>query len=102
MTVYFAFLWHIYQPPVQSHEVIKQIVNESYRPLIQVLKNHPNARVSLNINGSLTEQLNEYGYDDVLAGLCELGSNGQMDFTGSAKYHPILPLLPEPESNPPN
>ena len=51
MTVYFAFLWHIYQPPVQSHEVIKQIVNESYRPLIQVLKNHPNARVSLNING---------------------------------------------------
>jgi predicted glycosyl hydrolase (DUF1957 family) len=97
MVVYFAFLWHIYQPPVQSHTVIKQIVNECYRPLLQLLRNHPDAHVCLNINGSLTEQLYEYGYNDILQALGELGANGQIDFTGSAKYHPILPLLPEPE-----
>ena len=97
MTVYFSFLFHIYQPPVQIAPVIKQIVNESYRPIINALRNHPEAKITLNINGTLTEQLNDYGYTDLIEALTTLASRGQVEFTGSGKFHPLLPLIPAPE-----
>jgi alpha-amylase/alpha-mannosidase (GH57 family) len=97
MVVYFAFLLHIYQPPVQIAPVVKKIVDESYRPLVDALRNHPNAKITLNINGTLTEQLHDYRYDDLIEGIATLASRGQIEFTGSAKFHPLLPLIPEPE-----
>jgi len=97
MVVYFSFLFHIYQPPVQIAPVIKQIANESYRPIIEALRNHPESKITLNINGTLTEQLNDYGYTDIIEGLTTLASRGQLEFTGSAKFHPLLPLIPAPE-----
>ena len=97
MTVYFAFLLHIYQPPVQIAPVVKKIVNESYRPLINALRDNPHAKISLNINATLTEQLDDYGFGDIIEGITTLASRNQIDFTGSAKFHPLLPLIPEPE-----
>ncbi|MHA1794605.1 MAG: hypothetical protein ACTSUK_00710 [Promethearchaeota archaeon] len=97
MTVYFAFLLHIYQPPVQIAPVIKQIVKESYRPILDALRDHPEAKITLNINATLTEQLDDYGYQDIIEGISTLASRGQIDFTGSGKFHPLLPLIPEPE-----
>jgi alpha-amylase/alpha-mannosidase (GH57 family) len=97
MVVYFSFLLHIYQPPTQIPPVIKKVVNESYRPIIDTLKNHPESKITLNINGTLTEQLNDYGYTDIIDGLATLASKRQIEFTGSGKFHPLLPLIPSPE-----
>ena len=97
MVVYFAFLFHIYQPPVQIPQVVKQIVNESYRPIIDALRTHQEAKISLNINGTLTEQLNDFGYNNIIEGIATLASRNQIEFTGSGKFHPLLPLIPEPE-----
>jgi len=97
MVVYFAFLFHIYQPPVQIPIVIKQIVNESYKPIMEALQDHPEAKITLNINGTLTEQLHDFGYDDLIGAITTLASKGQIEFTGSGKFHPLLPLIPEPE-----
>ncbi len=97
MVVHFAFLLHIYQPPTQIAPVIKQVVQECYRPLVEALRTHPNAKITLNINGTLTEQLSDYGFSDLIDGFTTLASRGQIEFTGSAKFHPLLPLLPEPE-----
>ena len=97
MVIYFSFLFHIYQPPVQIPPVIKQIVNESYRPIIEALRNHPEAKITLNINGTLTEQLNDYGYVDLIETIATLAARGQIEFTGSGKFHPLLPLIPAPE-----
>jgi predicted glycosyl hydrolase (DUF1957 family) len=97
MVVYFAFLFHIYQPPVQIPIVVKQIVNESYRPILDALRDHPDAKITLNINGTLTEQLNDFGYNDIIEGIATLASKGQIEFTGSGKFHPLLPLIPDPE-----
>ncbi|MFX1535767.1 MAG: hypothetical protein ACFFDI_16255 [Promethearchaeota archaeon] len=97
MVVYFSFLFHIYQPPVQIAPVIKQIVKESYRPIINALNEYPHAKISLNINATLTEQLNDYGFADIIEGLTTLASRGQIDFTGSGKFHPLLPLMPPQE-----
>ena len=97
MVVYFAFLFHIYQPPVQIPVVIKQIVTESYTPIINSLHDHPEAKITLNINGTLTEQLYDFGYDELLGKITILAARGQIEFTGSGKFHPLLPLIPEPE-----
>jgi alpha-amylase/alpha-mannosidase (GH57 family) len=77
--------------------MLMKISNESYRPLLDVLTDFPHARVTVNINGVLTEMLGLSGYSDVLEKLRKLAENGQVDFTGSGKYHPILPLIPRDE-----
>ncbi|MFX1452238.1 MAG: hypothetical protein ACFFCM_15480, partial [Promethearchaeota archaeon] len=97
MVVYFGFLFHIYQPPVQIPAVVKQIVNESYRPIIEALRDHPEAKITLNINATLTEQLHDFQHDDLIGAITTLASRGQIEFTGSGKFHPLLPLIPEPE-----
>ena len=97
MVVYFSFLLHIYQPPIQIPPVIKQIVNESYKPIFNALRDHPEAKITLNINGTLTEQLNDYGYTEIIEDIAILASRGQIEFTASGKFHPLLPLIPAPE-----
>ncbi len=97
MVVYVSFLFHIYQPPGQIPSIVKRIADESYRPLIETIKKFEVAKFNLNINGILTEQLNDYGLSDVINGLAELSENGKIEFTNSAKYHAILPLIPKPE-----
>ncbi len=96
MTVW-AQLLHFYQPPTQTHEVLRRITDESYRPLVQVLREHPASRTAVNINGVLSEMLLDHGLGDVVTGLRELAERGQVEFVGSGKYHPILPLIPESE-----
>lgn len=97
MVVYFGILLHIYQPPVQTPQVIKKVVMESYRPILSALKDHPSSKITLNINGTLTEQLAEYKYDDIINNISALANKGQIEFTSSGKFHPLLPLFPEPE-----
>jgi 4-alpha-glucanotransferase len=95
--IYWAQLFHFYQPPNQMASVLKKICEESYRPLIEVFRRHHNAKATVNINGVLTEMLDDHGHNDILKGLSELAKRGQIEFTGSGKYHPILPLIPEDE-----
>jgi len=64
---------------------------------MDALNNHPQAKITLNINGTLTEQLHDFGYEDLIESITFLASRGQIEFTGSAKFHPLLPLIPEPE-----
>ena len=95
--IYWAPLFHFYQPPTQTASMLMKISNESYRPLLDVFTDFPHARVTVNINGVLTEMLGLSGYSDVLDKLRKLAENGQVEFTGSGKYHPILPLIPRDE-----
>lgn len=85
---------HLYQPPTQFPGVLKKIAEESYVPLVSFLERNPKSKVTLNINASLTEQLNRAGFDDVLAGLRRLAEKGQVELTGSAAYHPLLSRIP--------
>ena len=89
-----AQLLHFYQPPTQTHDILRKIADESYRPVVGVLLRHPAARISVNMNGVLTEMLHDHGMGDILAGLRELHERGQVEIVGSGKYHPILPLIP--------
>jgi len=95
--IYWAQLLHFYQPPTQVPSMLKKICDESYRPLLRVFEEYPNARVTINFNGVLTDMLIDCGHKDVIEGLRSLAENGQLEFTGTGKYHPILPLIPREE-----
>lgn len=88
---------HIYQPPGWDPTVIQRVVNESYRPVLAILKRHPQVRLTINMNAALTEQLVRQGYKDIIDDLADLVGRKQVVLTGSALYHTILPLLPESE-----
>jgi alpha-amylase/alpha-mannosidase (GH57 family) len=77
--------------------MVRKIANESYRPLISLYRDMPEAKATVNITGSLTEILSDLGMDDIIEGLRTLARKGRIEFTGTAKYHPILPLLPQEE-----
>ena len=95
--MYWANFLHLYQPPVQERWIVEKVADECYRKLVRILRENPGGRLTLNINGSLTEQFYHYGMHDILDGLRELAEEGRIEFTGSAMYHPILPLIPEEE-----
>jgi len=95
--MYWSNFLHIYQPPTQTEEIVRKVTDESYRTLVRVLREAPGGKITLNISAVLTEQLVRYGLDDVIRGLRELAERGQIEFTGSAMYHPILPLIPKDE-----
>lgn len=95
--MYWASFLHIYQPPTQTEEIVLKVTNESYRKILQILLDHPEGKFSFNINASLTEQLVKYKLNDVIENIGILAERGQIEFIGSAKYHPILPLIPDNE-----
>jgi alpha-amylase/alpha-mannosidase (GH57 family) len=95
--MYWSNFLHIYQPPTQTEAIVRKVTDEGYRTLVRTLREAPGGRITLNISGVLTEQLARYGLDDVIAGLRELAERGQIELTGSAMYHPILPLIPREE-----
>lgn len=88
---------HIYQPPTQKPLWVRRIADESYRKLFLGLKNIPRARITLNINSILCDLLVQNDVEDVIANIKDLVDSGNVDLTGSAKYHAFLPLLPESE-----
>lgn len=88
---------HIYQPADQQPDILEAIVVESYRPIIEGIKRNPRVRLTLNINGALLELFDKHGYNDLIDSFRDLGLEGRIEFTGSAKYHAFLPLLKEDE-----
>jgi alpha-amylase/alpha-mannosidase (GH57 family) len=95
--MYWANFLHIYQPPTQKEIWIRRITEESYRKVFSGLLEIPQARLTININGVLCEFLEKYGGQDVLDNIRKLLDRGNIELTGSAKYHAFLPLLPESE-----
>lgn len=96
--IYWAQLLHFYQPPTQVPSVLRRICDESYRPLLHVFEEYPGARVTVNLNGVLTDMLINCGHTDVIERLRSLAEKGQVELTGTGKYHPILPLIPVAEA----
>ncbi len=95
--IYWAPLFHFYQPPTQLPDVLDRICDECYRPLIAIFGDLKKARVTINVTGSLIELLREHRATDVIDGLRRLVENYRVEFTGTAMYHPILPLIPQRE-----
>ncbi|MBD3208488.1 MAG: polysaccharide deacetylase family protein [Candidatus Nealsonbacteria bacterium] len=89
---------HIYQPFNQSKQIMEKVTNECYRPLFKGLLEIPGVKINLNINAILTERLVKEGYEDVVENIRKLAEEGKLEFTETAKYHPLLPFLKEEDA----
>ena len=96
--IYWAPLLHMYQPTFQDRRVLQQIDKECYKPLLKMFEEHDNVKISININAVLIDMLYEFDLSDTLEILQNLESSNKIEITGTAKFHPILPLIPQKES----
>ncbi len=88
---------HIYQPPTLEKELLVRITQEAYLNIIKILKQNPKHKITLNITACLTEYLNQVGFTKLIDDIKFLAQRGQIELTGSAAFHPLLPLLPDKE-----
>ncbi|MEX0748849.1 MAG: UvrB/UvrC motif-containing protein [Candidatus Saccharimonadales bacterium] len=88
---------HIYQPLTQKPYWVNRVTEESYRPLFQGFLKNPDLKSTININSVLVELLEENGHQDVIEAIHELLKRGQIELTGSAKFHPLMVYTPDYE-----
>lgn len=86
---------HIYQPAGQQPDILEAVVNQSYRPLVKGILDSTSCRITVNVTGALLELFDKYHYHDLLSDLKKAGESGKIEFTGSAKYHALMPFLNE-------
>lgn len=89
---------HFYQPAEQQPDILEAVIAQSYRPLLEGFNKQKKIRLTVNINSTLLELFDTYKYYDLLDILRNLGKEGRIEFTASAKYHPVLPFLNEKEA----
>jgi hypothetical protein len=91
---------HLYQPANADGHVIKEATEKSYLRLIRGLEEHTQIKFTMNINGCLLMRWEEMNYFDLFKRLGALIKRGQLEITGNAAYHPLLPLIkPEEIAN---
>lgn len=88
---------HFHQPPTQKKYWVKKISKECYRRVFKGFLENPNIRLTMNVSGVLLELWDKFGEQDLISQLKQLVNRGQVELTASAKYHPLLPKLPEEE-----
>ena len=74
--------------------IIKEATEKSYLRLVRALEEHPEIKFTININGSLIIRWEDLGYQDLIKRIGKLIERNQIDLTGTACYHPVLPLIP--------
>jgi len=88
---------HIYQPVNADAHIIKEATDMSYCRIVRALEEHPEIKFTINISTCIFYRWEELGYKDLIIRIGKLIKKGQIDLTGTACYHPILPLIPEKE-----
>ncbi len=90
-----AILLHLYQPFFQEKSVFDTIYNQSYKPLLELIKEKKNVTFTLNVPLSLLELMDKFGYSTWIADLKKLYTSDHIELVGSGAYHPLLSTLPE-------
>lgn len=88
-----ATFLHFYQPAKQQPDILEMVVTQSYRPLFSFFAKNPKARLTINLNAALLELFDRSDYRDLLDALRKAYRAGSLEFTGTPKYHVILPFL---------
>jgi len=89
-----GLLLHFYQPWWQFPAVLHKIVNQCYRPILELVNSSDRFCFTANVNLSLLELL-EKDFPDVVSGFKEAAEKGRIELMGSSAQHPIMPLIPE-------
>jgi hypothetical protein len=88
---------HFYQPANIDARFIVEATRLCYERVASALEKNPNIRFTININGSLLLRWEELGCHKLIERYKNLVARGQVELTGTACYHPLLPLIEEAE-----
>lgn len=91
-------LLHLYQPATTETRKVEEATRKCYLPLVDFLENNPGVNFTVNITGALLEKWEEMGYQDLIKKWEKVVKRGQIELTGTAAYHPLLPLIPIEEA----
>ena len=80
---------HMHQPLGNLPEVVDRIVQETYRPVLEVLQKHPGVAVNLHCSGVLLEMLAER-HQDLIVKLRDLVATGRVEMLSGGFYEPVL------------
>jgi len=86
-------LINFYQPPTIDRAELDKIVNKSYIPVLRIFSQNPDLRFTINLPGSTVELLIKTGFGTLIKKIAEMAERGQIDFTMTPKYQPIMPFL---------
>jgi hypothetical protein len=93
--LFWANLIDLYQPPNCDRAELEKIVNRSYLPLLRIFGQNADYKVSINLPGSTVDLLIRTGFGQVVKKIAELADRGQIDFTMTPKYQPVIPFISE-------
>lgn len=88
---------HLYQPVNTDTYNIEEANEKSYKRILRALEENKNIRFTFNVAGCLIQRWEEMGEQKLIERLFSLVKKGRLELTGTAMYHPILPLIPEDE-----
>lgn len=88
---YIGFATHWYQPPIQRPEVIQQVVEECYLPIIKASE-----KSQLFLSIDMAQSLGEKLPQELMQTLCPHYTHGLVEFINTLAYHYFLPLMPQP------
>lgn len=89
---------HFYQPVHIDAHIVEEATDNSYLRIVRALLENPQAKFNFNINGCLILRWEELGYRHLIEDIKKLLDRGQIDLSGTAAYHPLIPLIPEKEA----
>ena len=88
---------HFYQPVNTDTHNILEANEKSYKRILRALEENKNIKFTFNVAGCLIKRWEEMGEYELIERLFSLVKRGKLELTGTAMYHPILPLIPEEE-----
>jgi len=90
---YFVVALHFYQPPTQDLAITQQILESCYLPLLRMLNEKKNFKITFNLSGSLLEQLEKLHATEFFELTKKLIDDGKVQLVSSIMYHSLLPLI---------
>lgn len=91
---YWSLVLHFYQPPTQDLRITKSILTFCYLPLLRMLAAKKNYGITLNISGSLVEQLQKLESTEFFDLVRKMVEDGRVELTNSLMYHSLAPNTP--------
>ncbi|PLX22078.1 hypothetical protein C0584_00950 [Candidatus Parcubacteria bacterium] len=88
---------HLYQPANTESFNISEANEKSYKRIFRALEENENIVFTFNVAGCLIMRWEEMAEFELIKRLVSLVKKGRVEITGTAMYHPILPLIPEEE-----
>lgn len=90
----FIFGVHNHQPVGNFPEIFEQAFQKAYLPFVEVLRRHPQLKMSFHYSGALFEYINSQ-HPEFVGQLKEMVAAGQIEMLTGGFYEPILAILPD-------